>query len=486
MLSRNLKSFQERVECQDRMERRAIRDRIAIERQSGLRDLILRGDLSAWLESRIAHLEREAEKSGGKNAEDAAFMRTLLRSSKRRKRAFISELQSGTLRRAASEDDLRATAENLEVTSSEVAKKVAESPKGCYGQDIVVSELSEMPDLQELRVSDHPHHYPLVGAGANPDEVEFTGPGRFQQPRVRHNSAGDETSRIFRDFGDFNIRELNFDPTTTKPLFAPAEEEEANMGNFYENHCPVPPLLMPPPLSSTEGAEVISYSTNSEVNTVSSASGSSSRTGLHSHNSLPGLRQWPVPQPMLLGNRQQQQRSETIYQNFNHIQRPIPLQPSKGQLPVPPPKPQGYLQQQHSQSELQGAQQQPPPLLPKQHIPPPYRPPPFQHQYNFHQQASRAPAGMPAIGEDTFLAPGQHPLVLGSLTKTTSDGGGSHDSHNDSGYCTRPGGASSGPSPSLSGNKLSLVLVKCTENLIEPYPHQLVLRSNFKLRLMAL
>ena len=31
---------------------------------------------------------------------------------------------------------------------------------------------------------------------------------------------------------------------------------------------------------------------------------------------------------------------------------------------------------------------------------------------------------------------------------------GSHDSHNDSGYCTRPGGGSisGGPSPSLSGN----------------------------------
>lgn len=39
-----------------------------------------------------------------------------------------------------------------------------------------------------------------------------------------------------------------------------------------------------------------------------------------------------------------------------------------------------------------------------------------------------------------------------SKAMTSSDGGGSHDSHNDSGYCAiRPGGGSGGPSPSLSG-----------------------------------
>ena len=37
---------------------------------------------------------------------------------------------------------------------------------------------------------------------------------------------------------------------------------------------------------------------------------------------------------------------------------------------------------------------------------------------------------------------------------------GSHDSHNDSGYCTRPGGGSisGGPSPSLSGNTRKFVI----------------------------
>ena len=47
------------------MERRAIRDRVALDRQAGVRDLMLRGDLSKWLETRIADLERSAETRDG-------------------------------------------------------------------------------------------------------------------------------------------------------------------------------------------------------------------------------------------------------------------------------------------------------------------------------------------------------------------------------------------------------------------------------------
>ena len=115
--------LQERVECLDRMERRAIRDRVALDRQAGVRDLILRGDLSKWLERRIADLEKSAETRDGEvgfsplellrvarhqfriHFQDAAFMRTVLRSSRRRKgtAALLSELQNGTLRRATSQ-----------------------------------------------------------------------------------------------------------------------------------------------------------------------------------------------------------------------------------------------------------------------------------------------------------------------------------------------------------------------------------------------
>ena len=67
---------QERLECQDRMERRAIRDRVHQERHDALRDAVLRGDLTNFLEKRIAILEGS---SAMKNSEDAAFMRTILR-----------------------------------------------------------------------------------------------------------------------------------------------------------------------------------------------------------------------------------------------------------------------------------------------------------------------------------------------------------------------------------------------------------------------
>ena len=69
------------MECLDRMERRAIRDRVALDRQAGVRDLILRGDLSKWLERRIADLEKSAETRDGEvrfcNSAIVAFRLTL-------------------------------------------------------------------------------------------------------------------------------------------------------------------------------------------------------------------------------------------------------------------------------------------------------------------------------------------------------------------------------------------------------------------------
>ena len=83
---------QERLECQDRMERRAIRDRIAIDRAQGVKHSLLKQDLSTWLESRVKSVEESAQKS---QCEQVALLRSLLRGSKRRKRALRSELNSG-------------------------------------------------------------------------------------------------------------------------------------------------------------------------------------------------------------------------------------------------------------------------------------------------------------------------------------------------------------------------------------------------------
>lgn len=85
---------QERLECQDRMERRAIRDRIAIDRAQGVKHSLLKQDLSTWLESRVKSVEESAQKS---QCEQVALLRSLLRGSKRRKRALRSELNSGKI-----------------------------------------------------------------------------------------------------------------------------------------------------------------------------------------------------------------------------------------------------------------------------------------------------------------------------------------------------------------------------------------------------
>ena len=95
-MSNNFKEnlAQERLECQDRMERRAIRDRIAIDRAQGVKHSLLRQDLTSWLDSRMKSVENSASRS---QIEQVALLRTLLRGSKRRRRALRSELTSGML-----------------------------------------------------------------------------------------------------------------------------------------------------------------------------------------------------------------------------------------------------------------------------------------------------------------------------------------------------------------------------------------------------
>ncbi len=46
------------MECQDRADRRAIRDRVSLERQEAIRDIMIKGDLSTWLDHRLKQLEK--------------------------------------------------------------------------------------------------------------------------------------------------------------------------------------------------------------------------------------------------------------------------------------------------------------------------------------------------------------------------------------------------------------------------------------------
>ena len=86
----------ERSECLDRMDRRALRERIAIERQQAVRDVSLKRDLAGWLDKKL----EEIEVRHGTEASNAALLRSLaLGDSQRRE-----EQGGGALRRSMSEE----------------------------------------------------------------------------------------------------------------------------------------------------------------------------------------------------------------------------------------------------------------------------------------------------------------------------------------------------------------------------------------------
>ena len=64
---------QERGECLDRMDRRALRERIAIERQQVLRDMALKRELAVWLDSKLTEIEQKHNL----DAKNAALLRAL-------------------------------------------------------------------------------------------------------------------------------------------------------------------------------------------------------------------------------------------------------------------------------------------------------------------------------------------------------------------------------------------------------------------------
>jgi len=203
-------------------------------------------------------------------------------------------------------------------------------------------------------------------------------------------------------------------------------------------------MVVPPQLPSADSgssggpninaADVLSYSTNSESHSY------------HSSSTAPSPHFRPQPSALTLSLRGSDgggglfeghdqyvppikpalRDTPAIYQNFGlsvstaqNIQRPVPLAVHNS-----------------------GVSSSSAPMLPPKHpMPPPYRPPPAGQQQAMRMQ------GLPM--STTQTGPIAGPPLLG-FTRTTSDGGASHDSHNDSGYCPRLG-CSCGPSPSLSG-----------------------------------
>ena len=90
----------ERNDCQERMERRFLKDNIEMERQRTIRDIMIKRDIARWLQARLAEIET---RHGLETAENREVLRKLTRRKSRREtRAVISEMKNGTLRRTHS------------------------------------------------------------------------------------------------------------------------------------------------------------------------------------------------------------------------------------------------------------------------------------------------------------------------------------------------------------------------------------------------
>merc|ERR1719220_1969476 len=66
---------EERNDCQERMERRFLKDNIELERQQTIRDIMIKRDIARWLQAKLS----EIEKRHGLEAENRAMLRKLTR-----------------------------------------------------------------------------------------------------------------------------------------------------------------------------------------------------------------------------------------------------------------------------------------------------------------------------------------------------------------------------------------------------------------------
>ena len=155
------------------MDRRALRERIAIERQQAVRDVSLKRDLAGWLDKKLEEIE---VRHVGSDASNAALLRSLalrdggdLRGEGgQHRRDYESE---GRLRRSMSEELLS------DVGLGEVC--ISLEIQGKWVSNDIYSQGSAPPPgslYKGLRVSDQP-------------SASLLSPGR-----VRRNSAGDEVA----------------------------------------------------------------------------------------------------------------------------------------------------------------------------------------------------------------------------------------------------------------------------------------------------
>ncbi|XP_040572381.1 uncharacterized protein [Lepeophtheirus salmonis] len=409
----------ERGDCMDRMDRRALRERIAIERQQVLRDLSLKRDLAAWLESKLT----EIEKKHGLDAKNAALLRAMAmkRFSKygrsQRKLLHSDNILGSNLRRAHSEELL-----------SEVCVEEDDD------YECLISKKNDF--YKGLKVSDRP----VQGGGGDGEKSR----------RTRRNSEGDESSLLEEDIfgprrflGELENQEVDDSENMTKKT----------LSNYYSKN------------------QVDLHSTNSEsCNEQSDHRSDTSSQRLDKKRISSYEDDKNVYENTLMGGGNPKEIIRPIPTG-----RGIPMNPSNesfknhsSYLPIPthfnhnsqPPN-NGPEEVRQYRRELNNVQRQ---------LFPPQQAPSFTNNSTFNRPVapqvvsfnsnypSRSIRPMSPLDEDDYVG---HNEIVGEKEDfhrqllnipMTSDGGGSHDSHNDSGYSTRLG-FSAGPSPSLSGSR---------------------------------
>ena len=377
----------ERSECLDRMYRRALRERIAIERQQAVRDVGLKRDLASWLDKKL----QEIEVKHGADAKNAALLRSLaVRASKRGKKYVLSDIEGGgTLRRSMSEELLS----DVGLPEDTEARDMMGASAGNIGDSTNV--------YKGLKVSDTP--------SANGG-------------RLRRNSAGDSESAG-----------LYPGPVTRSSVTSEDRElrESVRMAHSTASE-------------SFHDTSVTSVSTcdrpGSGAERRSEASESLSR--------MSGGRQAGLIRPIPM-----------CYSSENlpgEASKPGQYQPPSDSQAYPPPFPSSQIQPIRRFTTEADIHHATPLMLDTAPAAPPYRAPPHPapaHLYHPRDRLARPGPLLPPVDEDEYVAledkeQDLHRQLL-NLPVLQSDGG-SHDSHNDSGYSTRLG-ASAGPSPSLSG-----------------------------------
>ena len=388
----------ERSECLDRMDRRALRERIAIERQQAVRDVGLKRDLASWLDKKL----QEIEVKHGADAKNAALLRSLaVRASKRGKKYVLSDIEGGgTLRRSMSEELLS----DVGLPEDSEAKDMGSS----------AANISDSTNVYKgLKVSDTP--------SANGGRLVSSG-------RVRRNSAGDSES-----VGHYP------GPVTHNSVTDSDRELRDSVRMAHSTAS-----------ESFHDTSVTSVSTCDRP-----GSGAERRTDApgasESLSRMSGGRQAGLIRPIPMCYSSENLPGETSKPGGGQYQPP-------DSQAYPPPFPSSQIQPIRRFTTEADIHHATPLMLDTAPslAAPPYRAPPRPapaHLYHPRDRLARPGPLLPPVDEDEYVAledkeQDLHRQLL-NLPVLQSDGG-SHDSHNDSGYSTRLG-ASAGPSPSLSG-----------------------------------